>query len=313
MLCSKCQKHNDSDAVFCENCGAALAATPAHGVVGKGQRALFATALAAVILAIIAIGYYKFFLPGGIAAVVNGEEISLAEVNSLMRGAEGIENLPPELVSRARYRVLNDLITERIAWQEARKGGVRAEPAEVEAAYGQLAASAAGGPGAFEAQVRSQYGSVRAFQQSLERRIAIRKYINAQVTAGITDPTIAGARLNQWLQAVSARSSVRVALAEQLPGAAGGGCGSGGGCGTKAGGGCGSGGGCSSAPRTGAEASPQAREAEKAALAWWRDRYGSEAVAAKVLDFGCHIQVDMMKGEQIARSLRYQNGSISEL
>lgn len=316
MLCNNCRNENDADAQYCEHCGGALAAAPGRGQEQR-SRIYLSALIVLVVAAVAAIGYYKFFLPGGVAAVVNGEEISLSEVDAVMRGALGSESLPPEILSRARYKILNDLITERIAWQEAKKAGIRVEPQEVEAAYAQLASSAGNNGTSFEAQVRSQYGGARALRQSLERRLAIRKYINENVTAGIKDPTIAGSQVNQWLQAISARSSVRVALAEQLPGSGGGGsggCGSGSGCcGSGSAGGCGSGKGCSSAPRTGSEASPQAQEARTAALAYWRGHYGDDKIETKVLDFGCHIQVDVVKGEKIARSLRYQNGSISEM
>jgi hypothetical protein len=310
MICSKCKGESDADALYCEHCGAGLTAS----AVRPGSwtsRILLGALTVLVVAAVAAIGYYKFFLPRGIAAVVNGEEITLAEVDAQMQGFLRNSEVPPQLLDHARYRVLNDLITERVAWQEAERAGIRASGEDIDAAYGQLAAAAGSDRAAFGDLIKAQYGSVRSFRRSLERRITISKYIAAKITAGISDPTIAGARVDQWLQDISGRASVRVALAEQLPG-------SGAACGT----GCSSGGcpapgaangGCGSAPRTGADASPQATAARKAALTYWHQRYGSEPVETRVLDYGCHIQVDMLQGKKIAKSLRYQNGTITEM
>jgi len=312
MQCGNCKNENDADALFCEHCGRDFAGAPETTDKAKGRKLLYIM-MAVVVLAVAGVGYYKFFVPSGVAAVVNGEEIMLAEVDGLMQGVANSGSLPPEILSRARYQILNDLITERIAWQEARKAGVRISAREVEEAYDQLAAASGSDRAAFEALVRSQYGGGRAFKRSLERRIAIRQYISSTVSAGVQDPAIAGARVNQWLQDISGRASVRIALVEQLPGANGG-CGSGG-CGGSGASGCGGSGasGCGSAPKTGKNVSAQGKEARKAALTYWKERYGDDAVEAKVLDFGCHIQVDMIKGTKIAKSLRYQNGEISEL
>lgn len=309
MQCGKCKSENDSDALFCEHCGGDLRGQSTSGAEKK-NRAFLYILIAAVVVLVGAIGYYKFFLPSGVAAVVNGEEISLAEVDARMQGVPRAEDVPPEILSRARYRILNDLITERIAWQEAKRAGVRIASADIDAAYEQLVASSGDERDAFDALVKDQYGSVRAFRRALERRIAIRRYIDEKIAAGITDSTVVGARVDQWLQEISGKASIRVALAEQLPTS---GCGSGG-CGSGGCGGSGAGtGGCGTTPRTGANVSTQAKEAQKAALAYWRERYGDDRVEAKVLDFGCHIQVDMMKEKRIAKSLRYQNGTITEL
>jgi len=36
-------------------------------------------------------------------------------------------------------------------------------------------------------------------------------------------------------------------------------------------------------------------------------------VETKVTDFGCHVQVDIVANSTITKSLRYQNGTISEM
>ncbi len=49
-----------------------------------------------------------------------------------------------------------------------------------------------------------------------------------------------------------------------------------------------------------------------AGLAYWREHYGGEGVSAMVSDFGCHLQVDIIRDGKAVKSLQYQNGSITE-
>jgi len=49
------------------------------------------------------------------------------------------------------------------------------------------------------------------------------------------------------------------------------------------------------------------------ALAYWQQRNGNSPVETKVTDFGCHVQVDIVANNKIAKSLRYQNGAITEM
>jgi CheY-like chemotaxis protein len=57
----------------------------------------------------------------------------------------------------------------------------------------------------------------------------------------------------------------------------------------------------------------QGTVARDAALAYWRRQNGDGPVETRVTDFGCHVQVDIMSNNKIAKSLRYQNGTITEM
>lgn len=291
MNCGKCGSGNDEDARYCEQCGQELISTSAPRA-DKKKPFFLALLVVLVVSGVAAVGYYKFFLPSGIAAVVNGEEISLAEVDAQMQGYGRSRDIPEELRGRMRYRILNDLITERIACQDARKAGVRVTGADIDAAHERIAAGS-GGRAQFDAAMKTQYGSMRAFRRSLERSLIIRKYIDEKVAAGVSDPAAADLMVSAWLRGISDRASVRVALAEQLPGA-GAGC-SGGCCGKEGNG-----------------ASPQITAAREAALAYWRSMHGDVEVEARVRDRGCHVEIDMLKGTTVTASLRYQNGVITE-
>lgn len=321
MNCGKCNAGNDADAVFCEECGNTLATVPA-----KSRRPYFyALLLIPVLLLAAGFGYYKFILPNGIAAEVNGETITVTELEAALRTNGNTASLSAEAQGQLRYAALSELITERIALQEARKAAVAVSPEEVQAAISNMRAASGLDEKGFNARVEARYGSMDAFRKGIERRLAIRKHIDRNVTAGAASPADANARLNQWLRACTARAAVRVSLNEELP-ASGAGCGccgkgpaqQGNGPGNNVPGspGCGQGKGCGpqAGPAAGSpEAKAQVEAARAAALDYWKKQNGSGPVETKVTDFGCHVQVDIVANSRIAKSLRYQNGAISEM
>jgi len=134
MQCRSCSVSNDPDAAFCTQCGNPLSGEDAASRSRK-KRLLAALLLLAVLLAIMAvIGYYKFVLPAGVAATVNGEVITRGEldtaVTSASSGAGGPRSEDPAARQRFRSQVLSRLITERIVLQEARRDGVAASREE---------------------------------------------------------------------------------------------------------------------------------------------------------------------------------------
>lgn len=310
MNCGKCNTMNDNDAAFCVNCGGVLTAAPR-----KGWRSYrYALLLLPVLLVAAGAGYYKFILPSGVAAVVNGEEIMLAELDNLVQPDRKGAEVSAETIGQMRYAALSELITERIVLQEARKAGVSVSDGDVQAAVQDMRAASGLDEKDFAARVTERYGSVSAFRKGLERHLIIKKFIDGTVLAGASGPAEANMRLNQWLQDSTAKAAVRVSLAEQLPASGCGCCGGGGPAASKQG--CdpakGAKQGCD--PKAGAkQVSGQGTVARDAALAYWRNQNGNRPVETKVTDFGCHIQVDIMSNNRIAKSLRYQNGTITEM
>jgi soluble cytochrome b562 len=215
-----------------------------------------------------------------------------------------------------RYAALSELITERIALQEARSAGVKVSEAELQAAVDSMRVASGLDEKAFEAKVVERYGSMKAYRKGLELRLVLRKFIDEKVTAGARDAADANERMSRWLQGATTKAAVRISLDEQPPSAGCSCCSSK----TKANGttkqGCDPKGGCGSpkGPSAGGvQASGQEKAAQDAALAYWQQRNGSSPVETKVTDFGCHIQVDIVANDKIAKSLRYQNGAITEM
>ena len=327
MQCQECSQPKDDDAAFCASCGDPVATMPAGAPVRRWKAYLSVLFLVAVLLALLGVGYYKFILPDGIIAVVNGEELRHSELETAVKrlrksyesnygpaffeGPTGAQKL-----GRLRSSALNDQIRERIALQEAQRLGVVVSDEEATAAGEQMQKAAGMDAVAFAKHVRSRYGQEEAFLDEVRKRIIIERLVAGSVTRGIIDPQAAQAAVSRWFKELSARASVRIALPEQLSAAECGCCSPRGEAARTAGagGGCGSGcGGSGKASPTGEKANTAAeQEAVKAGLAYWKKNHGvKEEVTAKVKDFGCHMQVDILKSGALIASLRYQNGVVT--
>lgn len=311
MQCRECGSTNDPDAAFCAQCGRPAAGGEEKSPLRQRKAYVSALLILPVLLLAGAAGYYKFFLPDGVAAVVNGEEIRLSELDAVvaqLRGAHG--SLPgrrPDdpALGRLRNQALNQLITERIALQEARKSGIRVSRAEIEEAVAGRRAAFGPDEAAFSASVSARYGSMRAYEQKLERDLLIGKCIAERVVPAGASPDNARAAVSRWLQGLSRGATVRIALAEQWSAA---------GCS------CCSGGAASRPGMQGAAGVPRgpspgsAQAAADAGVRYWQETHGGGTVTARTTDFGCHIQVDILDKENtVLRSLRYQDGAISEM
>jgi len=314
MLCPACKTTNEVDAEFCSECGKPMTGDVA-AITAKSRRPyIFLAALVFMLALVAGVGYYKFFLPDGIAAVVNGEEIKLSEIDAAVSRMQVTRNAAD---SGSRYRMLTMLITQRLALQEAVKAGMQVSREEIAAAVSE-ARSSAGDESAFKQKVVADYGSMKAFEEYVQQRLLISRFIATKVVPPNADPQTARAAVDQWMQNISEKASVRIALAEQGPD-------SGAGCGC-----------CNKKETTAVQPNKQAcarpvavavasentapqtvvqdktKAAQDAALAYWRKKHGPDAVTAKVSDFGCHMQVDIVKNGNVIGSLRYQNGNISE-
>ena len=159
---------------------------------------------------------------------------------------------------------------------------------------------------------------MKKFEEVFRNRLLISKYITAHVVPRGADQQTATRVVDQWAQNLTDAAGVRVTLAEQWSGAGCGCCNKGSAAkGPQAGPRAG----CSMAknePTANVQAgagSPQASSKDSAAeagLRYWHEKHGSDAVTAKVTDFGCHMQVDIIKDNKTISSLLYQGGRISE-
>ncbi len=214
MNCPDCNKVNDAEAVFCAECGRPLGNQQTK-VVYKQRRVYFIALLFVPIIVIAAaIGYYKFHLPNGIAAEVNGEQIKVSELDDAV---SRVQHRGREAAADLRYRALNELIAERLVLQEARKAGITVSQDEIAAA---AEARIASGPGEtpFWQAMKLMYGTAVEYEKDLKHRLVIDRLIARKVVPLGTDPRTAGRTVRKWLQDLSEKATVRVALTEQLSG-----------------------------------------------------------------------------------------------
>jgi hypothetical protein len=227
MLCTHCNHGNDVDAAFCAECGKPLAAVSAAVPARSRKPYLFIMVLVPVLLLVGWFGYYKFFLPDGIAAVVNGEDIKLSELDAVIMRTQAA---PESVTGKLRYQVLNNMIAERLFFLEAIKAKMSVSRDEVIAAVASARSASGLDEKTFVKEIRSQYNSAVPFERAVERELLIKKFIDEKVVPSGADPMIARAAVNSWLQEISGTSTIRIALAEN--GIASG-CGSKAGCGNN--------------------------------------------------------------------------------
>jgi len=60
-------------------------------------------------------------------------------------------------------------------------------------------------------------------------------------------------------------------------------------------------------------AADTAKTAAEAGLRYRHAKHGPDAVQTRLRDFGCHVQIDIVRNEKIIGSLRYQDGNITEI
>ncbi len=314
MNCPNCSTQNDADAGYCSECGKLLALKPEieTGKARKPYRFIFF--LIPVIFIAAGFGYYKYYLPDGVSALVNGQEIKRSELDAAVARVQAVYGTSSEgdqagpQARKLRYQVLNGLISERLILHEADKAGFGVSPEEV-AAAASLAQKASGmDQHLFSAEVIRRYGSLQAFEEAVRRDLIVEKFISEKVLPKGVDDRTARAEVDRWVEKLRASSAVRVTLSEQWSGA---------GCGC-----CGKSRGTPAAEQGGKQQGsvlagvPQSADGQKAAdagLKYWREKHGEEDVSARVSDFGCHLQVDIVKKGQTIGSLRYQGGNLSEM
>ena len=219
MNCPECKKTNDDDAIFCSECGQLIEKRRPE-LASKQRRAYFIALLFVPIIAIAAfIGYHKFNLPDGVAAVVNGEEIRRSEVDAAVARLQGMNK---DASAHLRYQALNELISERLVLQEARKAGIRITKEDLAVANASAREASGLDEAAFQQAMKSIYGN--GYEKALERRLIINRLISEKVVPRGADPKTTSRAMDQWLQDLSGKADVRIALSEQLSGPGCSGC-----------------------------------------------------------------------------------------
>ena len=256
------------------------------------------------------------------AAMVNGEPIAWSETKERFRIARLMmeKEYGKELFAGERGRaylsdlernVLEKMIADRLVAQEARRLNIQVDNDRVKKEIQEIGREIYGNWENFQASLREDGISPEYLSAYVRNLLLHQEVKKAKTPAGADPDEYFGAWLTQDRQIAKVTFNESIGFLKSSTQEQGSCCGVGGSAG---GGGCGGrgGSGCGGQQAAAGPVDPKLKsEASAAVLAAYRKNNPAEKdVAARVTDYGCHVQVDIEKGGKIVRSYTYQNGSV---
>lgn len=216
MICRECKTINDDDALFCTGCGRPLGVEGTADARSRRWPYLIALLFVPSIALVAVAGYFKFFLPDGIAAIVNGEEIRISELDAAVARTAGSRGTPDP---GFRYRILDNLILERLAFQEARKSGMSVSRDAIDPVLADVQSASGLRADEYKQATIAKFGSMREFEWQVERQLLIKRMIEERVAPPGTDTEAKNRAKERWLRDLWAKAVVRIAFVECVMGA----------------------------------------------------------------------------------------------
>ena len=300
-ICSSCNGMNEEKARFCVHCG--------NPFLKKRRTRFTSRYILFPAIGLILAGAISFFMTGGpetkLIGKVNGEGITWEEFSkklervkrfyelrygqNLFQGEEGKENL-----TRMKTDLLDEMTTEKILLQEARSAGYSFAPEEemvkqVEAIKKKYGLSD-------EDLKQKMGGSIEDLKEELRKEWTISQFVEKTVLKG--DQRNGERLFAQWL--TRAKTNAKIETYEKLRPVST----------VKAS--C-----CASGCGGGGRAQPLNPKIEKEAkakgLEYYEKKTQKKGASARVTDFGCHIQVDIIEDGKAILSLTYKQGEVQEI
>jgi len=299
-ICPSCNGGNEKKARFCVHCGNPL--LKKRRIRFTSRYILFA-AIGLILAATI-----SYFLTGGLESKligkVNGEGITRKEFSkrvdrvkrfyelrygqNLFQGEEGKQNL-----TRLKTDVLDEMTTEKILLQEAKDAGYSSAPDEeivkqVEAIKEKHGLSD-------EDLKQKMGGSIEDLKEELREGWMISQFLEKAVLKG--DQQNSELIFGQWLTRAKANAKIETYEKLQPVSTAKVSC-----CSS----GCGGGRARPLDPKI-------EKEAKAKALEYYEKKTQKKGASARVTNFGCHIQVDIIEDGKVVVSLTYNQGEVQEI
>jgi hypothetical protein len=302
-ICSSCGGENQRNARFCVHCGNLLPRK--RRFFFRNRYVLFGA------IGLIVAGGALYFLMGGLESKlvgkVNGEGITRKEFSkrlerakkfyelrygqSLFQAEEGKKNL-----NRLKTDILDELTTEKILLQEAKSAGYAFAPDEEIVKQVEVVKEKYG---LSDADIQQKMGlSIEDLKEELRKGWIISQFVEKTVLKGIqANPDLL---VGQWL--TKAKANAKVETYEELEpfSTAKASC-------------CGSGGGCGGGGRVSPLDPKIEKEARAKGLEYYEKKTQKKGAEAKVTNFGCHIQVDIIEDSKVVVSLTYKQGEVQEI
>jgi hypothetical protein len=298
--CPSCDEGNESRNRFCIHCGNPLPRSQKTHF--KKRHILFGA------IGLILAGAIGYFLMGGLESKlvgkVNGEGMTRKEFSkrlervkkfyelrygqNLFQGEEGKENL-----NRLKTEILDEMTTEKILLQEAKSAGYASAPEEeiqkelevMKKKYGLT-----------DADLKQKMGgSIEDLKEELRKGWIISQFLEKVVLKG--DQQNGELVFAQWFTKAKARAQIQTFEKLEPVSTAKASC-----CTSGCGGG---------------KAQPLdpkiEKEAKAKALEYYEKKTQKKGADARVTNFGCHIQIDIIEDNKIVVSLTYNGREIQEI
>ncbi len=298
--CPFCGEGNEKGSRFCTHCGRSF---PGERRIRFKNRSIFFLAII-VIMAAAIVFLKEGLFESDLIAKVNGEGISRKEFlqkvermktfyevrygETLFQGEGGRNNL-----NRLKTQVLDNMTEEKVLLQEAKNAGYTTAPGEeIEKQLGSIKSE----NGLSDADLEKMFGgTIDNLKAELGKEWVISQFVEKKVLNG--NQANGKILLTQWLDNAKARAKIETY--EQwtsAPPARASGCTSG----------------CA-----GGRAQPLdpkiEQDAKTKALEYYEKKTQKKGAEARVTDFGCHIQVDIVEQGKVVISLTYRQGEVQEI
>ena len=299
MSCPSCSQRNEKRARFCIHCGNPL---PRRRKVWTKKRHILFGGIGLILAG--AIGY---LLTGGIesklVAKVNGEGMTRKEFFKRVdrvkkfyeyRYGQGFfeDETGKENLNRLKADILDEMTTEKILLQEAKSAGYASAPEEEIMKHLEMIKKQSG---LSEVDFIKRIGPLEDLKEELRRRWIISQFIEKAVLKG--DQVNGEVLFGQWLVKTKAKAQIETYEKLEPVYTAKASC-----CRSGCGGG---------------RAQPLDPKIESNAktkgLEYYENKTQKKGANARVTDFGCHIQVDIIEDGKVVVSLTYRDGEVQEI
>lgn len=297
----------------------------------RNKKRLWYSGVAVVVLSLIAAvtlyghtGVWRLSwdsLLGRPAAVINGEPVAWSDARERLRVTRLMmeKEYGKDLFTGERGKaylgelerdVLERMVSERLIAQEARRLNITVGEERVQEEIRKIGSEIYGTWDNFQTSLRED-GISADYLSAHVRNLLLRQEVKkAKAPAGADPDEYFSAWMAQNRQGAKVTFSGSLGISQVSAGGAGSCCGPGaspgvGGCGGSGAGGCGT------KRDAGALDPALKRDASAAAIDAYRKANPADiGVTAQVVDYGCHIQVDIEKGGKVVRSYTYQDGGV---
>ncbi|HSR13442.1 MAG TPA: SurA N-terminal domain-containing protein [Thermodesulfobacteriota bacterium] len=240
-------------------------------------------------------------------AIVNGEPVTRSELRARLKLIRGVVEAQhgKEIFSGQRggtllaelgREVLNGMIEEKLMCREAGRLGIQVTDSQVDERVDRIARQVFGSRDLFNKKLAREGMSEEELRKHIRTSLVAEALKRAKSEPG-SDPE---ASFNAWM--LQAKQNAELAVYDP----------DGGGMTLPSAGCCGAAAPPGDGQASGSKPNPKPeKEAERAALEAFRKDYPRESgVTAVVRDYGCHMQVDILKEGRILKSYSYQGGKV---